>query len=165
VIAYLFFWQTGLVFSEPTTILVGASGGVFGILIAAACVAPHVTVLVMFIIPMKLRTLAWCLVAMAAYKVLAMGDQMGSNAGGEAAHLGGAAVGYLLIRKAHLLDFVDGLGPMFRNLKGKAKKQRDKGDDAEMDRILDKIRDKGLHSLSEKEKTILQRASDSRKSA
>jgi membrane associated rhomboid family serine protease len=165
VFAYLFFWQTGFVFSESTAILVGASGGVFGILIAAACVAPNVTVLVMFIIPMKLRTVAWCLVAFAAYTVLAMGDQSGSNAGGEAAHLGGAAVGYLLIRKTQWLNFADGFGSMWRNFKGRAKKRRDKGDDAEMDRILDKIRDQGLHSLSESEKQILQRASDNRKSA
>jgi membrane associated rhomboid family serine protease len=75
--------------------LVGASAGVFGILIAAARVAPNVKVMLMFPpIPMKLRTLAWVFIAIAVVTILAEGH----NAGGEAAHLGGAAAGALLIQ-------------------------------------------------------------------
>jgi len=83
--------------------LVGASAGIFGILIGAARVAPDARVMLMFPpIPMKLKTMAWVFVAIAAYTVFTSGN----NAGGEAAHLGGAVVGFLLIRNERLLDFV-----------------------------------------------------------
>ncbi len=74
--------------------LIGASAGVFGVLIASAQVAPEETVLVFGIIPMKLRPLAWLLIAIALYTIFTHGK----NAGGEAAHLGGALMGWLLIR-------------------------------------------------------------------
>lgn len=86
--------------------LIGASAGVFGIIIGAARVAPDVEVMLLIPpVPMKLKTLAWFLVGLAAYTVIFFGDRAGYNAGGEAAHLGGAALGYLLIRRAHLLDW------------------------------------------------------------
>ncbi len=77
------------------TPLIGASAGVFGVLIAAALIAPDATVMLLFPpIPMRLRTLAWILVGLATFMVFTNGR----NAGGEAAHLGGAIVGYLLIK-------------------------------------------------------------------
>jgi membrane associated rhomboid family serine protease len=83
--------------------LVGASAGIFGILIGAARFAPDARVMLMFPpIPMSLKTMAWVFVAIAAYTVFTSGY----NAGGEAAHLGGAVVGFLLIRNERLLDFV-----------------------------------------------------------
>jgi membrane associated rhomboid family serine protease len=43
---------------------------------------------------MRLRTLAWAFIAIAVYTVFTRGH----NAGGEAAHLGGAIVGFLLMQ-------------------------------------------------------------------
>jgi membrane associated rhomboid family serine protease len=86
----------------PDVPLVGASAGIFGILIAAAMIAPNATVLFMMIFPMPLRTLAWLFIAFAVYQVLFAGH----NAGGEAAHLGGAVVGWLLMQKPDLLDYL-----------------------------------------------------------
>ena len=82
--------------------LVGASAGIFGILIAAAQIAPDATVLVYGFFPVRLRVLAWVLLAVALYTVLTSGN----NAGGEAAHLGGAVMGWLLIRNPHVLDLL-----------------------------------------------------------
>jgi membrane associated rhomboid family serine protease len=69
-------------------------------LIAAAQVLPDAQVLIYGVIPARLRTVAWILLGVAIYTVFTNGK----NAGGEAAHLGGAAVGYLLIRKERLWD-------------------------------------------------------------
>jgi membrane associated rhomboid family serine protease len=80
---------------EPAASMVGASAGVFGVLIGGAILAPNVMVMLLFPpIPMQLKYLAWGMVALAAYTVLFNGQ----NAGGQAAHLGGAGWGYLLIR-------------------------------------------------------------------
>ncbi len=101
--AYMLLWAMHLLHDGPATPLVGASAGIFGVLIAAAMVAPNAEVLVFGIIPMKMRTFAWGLLGLAVYAILFSGD----NAGGQAAHLGGAAVGFLLIREPQLLRWAD----------------------------------------------------------
>ena len=80
--------------------MVGASAGIFGVLVAAAILAPNATVLIYGIFPMKLKVLALVMLAVAIYTVWTGG----TNAGGEAAHLGGAAMGYILIRHPHWLN-------------------------------------------------------------
>lgn len=93
---------------SPTTPLVGASAGVFGVLIACALIAPNARVQLMFPpIEMTMKTMAWVYLGIAAFTVLTMGRTGGGNAGGEAAHLGGAAVGYLLISQPRLLNWAD----------------------------------------------------------
>jgi membrane associated rhomboid family serine protease len=92
----------GLLNDGPMTELVGASAGIYGILVAAGMVAPDVQVLLFMVIPMRLRSVAWLCVGYAVYTVLSAGH----NAGGEASHLGGAVVGLLLILNPRLLDFV-----------------------------------------------------------
>jgi len=145
----------GFLFNDPSTPLVGASAGVFGILLAGAFLSPNSKVLVFFIIPMRLSTMAYGLVALALFTVF-FGK---NNAGGEAAHLGGAAAGWYFIRNPHHLNgFFDFLGkadPTSKHfaLRGKKAKPED------LDKILDKIHKKGLHSLSEKEKKLLHDAS------
>src|SRR5260221_2481416 len=83
--------------------LVGASAGMCGVVIARAVLPPRVTVMLMFPpIPMKLKFMAVIMVAIAAYTAFTNG----SNAGGQAAHLGGAALGYVLIRHPQVLNFL-----------------------------------------------------------
>jgi membrane associated rhomboid family serine protease len=98
---YLILWALGLLHHGAQTPLIGASAGIFGVLIAAARVAPDTTVMLMFPpIPMKLKVLAWIMIAIAIYTVV--GNR--TNAGGEAAHLGGAALGAFLIWRPQLLN-------------------------------------------------------------
>ena len=99
--AYMLMLHAGILIDAPWVPLVGASAGIFGILIAAARVAPDARVMLLFPpIPMRLRTLAWVLLGIAIFTILANG----SNAGGQAAHLGGAALGALLIAHPRWLD-------------------------------------------------------------
>jgi membrane associated rhomboid family serine protease len=91
--------------------LIGASAGIFGVLVGVATVAPNIPVMLMLIpIPMRMRTMALIYIAIAAYTVLTSGH----NAGGEASHLGGALIGFLLIRFPGLLNFADWGGPRMK---------------------------------------------------
>lgn len=153
----------GLLFNSPATPLVGASAGVFGVLMAGAFLAPRAMVLLFFIIPMPLWVLAYGLVIFALF-VLITG---GHNAGGEAGHLGGALAGFYFIRRPHHLhgffDFLGWIDPTSHHYRkgsgARAPTRSAKVDNREVDRILDKINQQGIHSLTENEKRILREAS------
>jgi membrane associated rhomboid family serine protease len=100
---YVLLWATNILVYDPHTPLMGASGSIFGVLIAAAMIAPNVTVMLDFFIPMKLRTLAWVLLGIAVFTVV----RNGPNAGGEAAHIGGAIAGYCMIQFPWLLNWTN----------------------------------------------------------
>lgn len=102
-VSYLILFMLHILVSAPWVPLVGASAGIFGVLMAAAQIAPDATVLIYGIIPMRLRMMAWLLLAVAIYTTFTGG----ANAGGEAAHLGGAAAGFWLIRSPKILTFLD----------------------------------------------------------
>ncbi len=150
----------GLLFNSPATPLVGASAGVFGVLMAGAYLQPNAVVLLFFILPMRLVTLAYGLVALALFTVL-FGRH---NAGGEAGHLGGAIAGFYFIRHPHRLheffDFVGWVDPTSHHYRRKRAGRAGSRD--EIDRILDKISATGLHSLTESEKRVLREESDRR---
>ena len=150
----------GLLFDSMATPLVGASAGVFGVLMAGAFLAPNTVVLLFFVLPMRLATLAYALVGLAIVSVL-FGIQ---NAGGEAGHLGGAVAGFYLIRhtdKLHgFFDFLGWVDPTSQHYRGpRAIRRAAATPRHEIDRILDKISADGLHSLTEREKRVLREAS------
>lgn len=149
---------------DPGTPLVGASAGVFGVIIACAFIAPTSVVQLIFPpIPLKMRTFAYGYVAFAALNLL----WGGNNAGGDAAHIGGAVAGYFFIRRPHLLrEFLDVFGNSStpKGRPGPRPGKKAKGaEEAEVNRVLDKVQRSGLHSLSDAEKKVLQRATDERR--
>lgn len=155
----------GLLNADSTTPVIGASGSLFGILAGCAVLFPHQRVMLMFPpIPMSMRTLAIAVLVIAALSVISGSH----NAGGEAAHLGGAALGFFLIRRPNLLAFADRIGrgvPGQAWLRHQQKKTRRRrvdtaSEQAEVDRILEKVREQGLHGLSAREKRALKRATD-----
>lgn len=102
--SYLLIWQLGFIRPETAGPMVGASAGIFGVLIAVLYLAPRMIVQLLFPpIALRMRTLA------AIFLVIAVGTifLQGSNAGGEAAHLGGALVGWILIKNVHWLNIFD----------------------------------------------------------
>lgn len=154
----------GLLVNRPETPLIGASAGVFGILMAGAYLAPQAKVLLWFFLPMRLSTLAWLLVGISIVVVVTSGE----NAGGEAAHLGGALAGFYFIRRPHHLHgFFNVLGrvdPTSQHFAGRRGGGGAAASQATIDRILDKISRQGLHSLTSKEKKQLHDASRSSRS-
>lgn len=147
-----------------TTPLVGASAGVFGVIVACAYISPNSVVRLLFPpIPLKMRTFAYGYVAIVALNLFIV---KGANQGGDAAHLGGALAGYFFIRRPHLLrEFLDVFGDSSKpkGRPGPRAGKRRTGADKEIDAILAKVQRSGLHSLSEGEKKILQRATEERR--
>lgn len=143
-------WLPALLFDDPYMPLIGASAGVFGVLMAAAFIAPRAIVEVMFVIPMRLRTAVYLFLGLAALNLL----RGGHNAGGDAAHVGGAIAGAFLIRRPHLLrDFFDLFGDSRKGTRAKASHA------AEVDAILVKVREHGLERLTPSEREVLRRES------
>jgi len=162
-----------VVFSTLTgdydTPVLGASGGVNAVVILTAMHFPRMTVYVMFIIPMQLWILA----------VLKVGlDTLGMVGGGSnvahAAHLGGAAFGYLyFVRGWRISPLLSGFGGWSNPLSSMQRKMRDRkrkkelqvfepNDDElreEVDRLLEKIKAHGEASLTDEERQTLERAS------
>ncbi|MEM6460252.1 MAG: rhomboid family intramembrane serine protease [Planctomycetota bacterium] len=162
VVASLLGALPGLGVFPPGAKLVGASGAVFGILAGCATLFPHQRVQLLFPpIPMSMRTMALVFLGIAALSVIAGS----ANAGGEAAHLGGALLGFVLVKNAGLLswaDRVDTAAVSPAAVKGKVeagrferKRKQEEALEAEVDRILAKVADQGLASLTNKEKKTL----------
>ncbi len=157
----------GLLMVGPMTTLVGASGSLFGILAAAAYLYPKHRVMLLFPpVPMSMRTMALLFMGLAFLSILSGTP----NAGGEAAHLGGALLGFLLVKHPRTLDWADRFSPsaIQHNVnKGRFERKRKQGlaDRAEIDRILDKVRDHGLASLTRKEKKLLSDETERQKRA
>lgn len=150
--------------------LIGASAGIYGILVGVAVIAPDLRVMLYFPpIEMSMRQLAIILLAIAAVTVvLGLGD----NAGGEAGHLGGAILGFVLMRQPWLLNWTDGRGSGVDIMRPKAFSGRSEAKlrprteidlqaQTEVDRILDKISQQGFQSLTPAERETLQRAATS----
>lgn len=144
----------GVLFENLYTPLIGASAGVFGVIVACAFIAPNAVVQLIFPpIPLKMSWFAYGYVAVAAFNLL----RYGQNAGGDAAHVGGAIAGFFFIRNAHLLkDFFD----VFGDSRKGSPRRRAGVDPVEVDRILHKVRTTGLVSLSDTERSTLRRATE-----
>ncbi len=169
--------------SVESSMMLGASAGVFAVVVGAATLAPNTTFFLILIGPVKIVYIA------AFYVIMSFANSIGSNAGGEIAHLGGALLGYFYIvqlRKG--TDWgvpVQKVGIFFENLfsgnRSKVKvsyrkaKTKTTGSFAsfssksktnspakpqetsqeEIDQILDKIAAKGYDALSKEEKRKL----------
>jgi len=153
-------WRVpGLLFDDVTTPLLGASAGIFGIILAAAYIAPQRIVDLLGFIPVKLRVLAYGMLLVAAVQLF-----MGApNAGGEAAHIGGAIAGYFFVRRMYLLrDFFDVLGdepPESGGPGGPSTKPAPTPQDIELDRVLAKLGREGQGALTDAERATLASAS------
>ena len=136
--------------------LVGASGGLMGIMASSTLLFPKMRVLVWGMLPVPIVFLT--LIYLVSY--IANVFNVGSNAGGDICHLGGMAVGALWVWGS----------PFFESQKAKyeqATVQRDRQvgekQQYDVDRILAKVHEKGVHSLTSREKQTLQHATDQEK--
>ena len=180
VVAYnVFPYFSGVVGSSY---LVGASASVLAIVTAAAVRCPDFRLNMLFFGSVKLSTFA--LVAVLVSVLMLSGD----NAGGNFAHLGGAFGGMLVAialgRGTDITELVnrplDWFASLFKRRSKKAKKgkftytkgskrsddyeynARKKSDEAQIDKILEKIKKGGYASLTDEEKKRLFDASSRR---
>jgi membrane associated rhomboid family serine protease len=136
--------------------LVGASGGVYAVIAACAILFPSIQIiLVFFPVPIRVATLLFFVIA---FLSLLSGEGGGIS---NAAHFGGMVAGGLWVW----------LGPKFREARAQTRQRLNEGawerkmrreadDQAEVDRILEKIRREGLGSLTGREKRTLQQATE-----
>jgi membrane associated rhomboid family serine protease len=163
--------------------LVGASAGVTAVVVGAAVYLPNYSVNMIFIGPVKIKY-----IAMISVFLSLMGARGQANPGGEFAHLGGAAIGWLYMSQlkvgndigAWLISFINFVKSLFKpqpkikvthrggnrsssNTSSSTKKASTSSSNetpqAEIDMILDKISEKGYESLSKEEKQKLFNAS------
>ena len=136
----------------PGGVLIGASGGVLGLLVACAVLFPQIRV-IMILFPMPIRTAATLFAVVYALIVLSQGQ----NAGGNLCHLGGMATGFVWVCAGPYLR-------ARRQSRSRPTQMRRQQDQAklqyEVDRILAKVHQQGIHSLTRREKQTLQDATD-----
>lgn len=148
--------------------LIGASAGIYGIFIGVAVIAPNLRVMLIFPpIELSIRQLA---IGLMVISVGAIVFSLGGNEGGDAGHLGGAILGYILMRMPWLLG---GNGDMeiirprlFKSRQEPKLRPRTRLDihqDSAVDEILDKVSRDGFQSLTQDERDILLKASQRQK--
>lgn len=149
---------------DPRMPAVGASGSIYGLLGIVAVMFPSAVVLIMFMFPMRIRTAALIFGGISFLTVL----QRGPNYGGEACHLAGLLFGAWWAWKGeHWWGSTEWRLPKrkvrARPIRGSsfADQVSQRRNDAEtIDRILRKVYEGGIHSLSEGEKRALQEATE-----
>ena len=165
---FMLFYNVFPYFDDKSPWIVGASASVLAIVVATGVREPDYPVQFMFIGTVRLKYVALFMV------LLDLLFMTSSNAGGHIAHLGGALSGWWFaagLSKGHdATKWINGVLDFFsvrRRKKPKMKvyygdKQKDydfnarkKEREAEVDRILDKLRKSGYGSLTEEEKKRL----------
>jgi membrane associated rhomboid family serine protease len=160
-----------LSFLYGTSVVIGASGAVFGVMVAFAYLFPAAPIMLLFLPPIQARFLVAGLIAFDIL-LLGSGDMIA-----RLVHLGGAGCGYLII-KSHsqgndLSKYVRPLEGLFtgKSAGGSSTKSRkpknkkmysvsdveiiEEVDQSELDRILEKISREGYDGLTKEEKKTL----------
>ncbi|RPH01738.1 MAG: rhomboid family intramembrane serine protease [Amoebophilaceae bacterium TMED152] len=141
------------------SLMLGASAGVFSVVVGSATLLPNYSFYLLIIGPVRIKYIALF------YVLLSFFDVAGSNAGGEIAHMGGAIIGYIYIRKLQngidigqgVISFIN----FFNNKPiSKIREEKDinifeENSQDEIDKILDKISKSGYSSLTNEEKERL----------
>lgn len=150
-----------LAFGSATALpTIGASGAVFGVMVAFAMLYPTAPIMLLLLPPIQARYVVAGLIALDIL-FLTANDNVA-----RVVHLGGAASGWVLMRY-YSTGGMDRLASLFLTWKSargpKNKRMRsvvdatiiEEIDQSEIDRILDKIAQKGYSSLSAEEKKRL----------
>lgn len=154
-----------------TSRMLGASAGVFAVVVGAATFMPNYTISLILLGPVRIKYIALF------YVLLSFAQATGPNAGGELAHLAGAALGFVFIKQlqqgndlgkpvSRFLTFVKSffvrkpkVRVSYKNNSKAANGSRhhnpNKTKQEEIDAILDKISESGYDSLTKEEKQKL----------
>ena len=182
--------QCGLAWTEinPTGGVVGASAGVFGLIAAFALLQwnREMTILLMFIIPVRIRA-KYLLIALAVIGFLGVLSQRQDVTGqgslvAHGAHLGGLLGGVFFILafvqggtwaraepwwqriserwNEHKVVTIDGGARAYPRDSSRGKTRKVKFVEENIDSILDKISEKGMDSLTDKERAALDKAAN-----
>jgi len=132
--------------------VVGASGGVFAVLILYALKWPHRTIYINFLFPVPVWVLASIYVLMNVMQLIR--GSAGSTS--VLAHIGGALFALLWWRRGDVMGRIAG---QRKRVKAERVATETSTDRREMDRILAKIQASGLSSLDSTERSFLEQRS------
>jgi membrane associated rhomboid family serine protease len=147
---------------QPGAVVIGASGGVLGVVIAFAMLFPDARIFIFLIfIPIRARYIA------VIYAFIEIAGLVGGMGDGLAhwAHLGGMLVAFLFLRALPLGARLLGLLGAVRRTQGPGQSRdadrsarrarRSPQEQAELDRILEKVHRDGITSLTNHERDFL----------
>lgn len=167
--AGVFIFLLPILLSTPNSVTLGASGAVFGILLAYAIYWPERTVLVFGIFPLKIKYLVLIIGLISLMGTLQM---KGGGGISHIGHLGGLITGYLYliftIKKGNSFSSGNSWNllqkwKMYRQRKRWQSRQKDILETMHMeekvDYLLEKISKNGIQSLTREEKKFLKKAS------
>lgn len=151
-----------VLFSPNSTIpVIGASGAIYGVLLAYGLAYPNRLVYLYFMFPVKVKYFVGFLAVMAFLASL----QPGVSTVSHLTHLSGMAIGWVYLKSGWRSTWYR-LGQRVANLQEERRIRKefleDQADEdlhRQVDRILDKISTHGYAALSEEEQEILYRAS------
>ncbi|MBN1998051.1 rhomboid family intramembrane serine protease [candidate division KSB1 bacterium] len=148
--------------------IIGASGAIYGVLVGFAVLWPNriITLLLFFILPIQIKAkyLVSVLVGISLFSgiqshLFGVFDRVAHFT-----HLGGAMIGFLMLRGEYILGKAIAKINMYNNQRSIIKKLKKENEIAqkrkEIDQILDRINQVGYDAISDKEKKILKQASE-----
>ena len=141
------------VFKGNVSQMIGASAGVMAVLFYLSSYSPNMRIR-FFIIEIKLIYIALFLLILDIIQI------PNGNSGGHIAHIGGALIGYLMLKYNYQgldLSLFSSFLKSGKKIKNK-KTDFNKIDQKKIDKILDKISESGYDSLSKEEKNYLFKA-------
>jgi membrane associated rhomboid family serine protease len=161
---YLLVFNSIPYFREHSSLLIGSSGAVYAIAVAAATLLPQHRFYLIFLGPVKI------IYIVAFYIFISFIGTIGSNGGGNVCHLGGALLGFAYIKLLQrgtdlgkpiniIAGWIKNIGKPRMKVYSNKKKDLSLPSQAEIDAILDKISRSGYESLSKEEKEKLFKAS------
>jgi membrane associated rhomboid family serine protease len=144
-----------LLFPFHTSIMIGASGAIWGILVAYWLMFPDRNLYLYFLLPIKVR---WAIPGLLILSIFTAGDNVAHMA-----HIGGVVCGFLYMKVDWRWNW---FGRKFKDLRyrrqvAKLEKHREEASDMmrKVDAILDKINEVGMENLSKAERKFLDEAS------
>ena len=148
-------WLTSMNSIIPT---IGASGAIFGILVAYAMMFPNRPIYLYFFFPMKAKHLV---ILFGIIELMSSWSHT-SDGIGHFAHLGGMVFGYLYLKRERfsylLRDFLQG-SKSRREAQKRLWEEQNRDMERKVDEILSKVSREGMNSLTPEEKELLKGAS------
>ena len=152
---------TVLLSLNSTVPVVGASGAIYGVLLAYGLAYPDRKIYLYFMLPIKVKYFVGILALVAFFASL----QPGTSTVSHLTHLSGMAIAWVYLRSdwgrgwLNLSRQVKVLRQGFKERNVARQQQAENSIREEVDRILDKINAEGYSSLTDEEQKVLYRAS------
>jgi membrane associated rhomboid family serine protease len=164
---YKYYFITGIgagifnIIFEPGSVIpiIGASGAIYGLLLAYGLLFPNQPILIYFLFPIKAKYFVLIFGLLTFISAFSSNDNIAHFA-----HLGGMVVGYLYLRLdwrlQHFFSFTKLRRLKYPHLRVHRHTDDNKDDiSRKIDTILDKINSVGYQNLTEEEKELLRKAS------